>query len=122
MPRLAAHAKMYRRYRIRYMNITYTSASGTATTGKIALGTCVGPLLKDVDSVDKILKLRPNLALPAWKSGSISIGSDVDTSRYMLAGDTTADGIAFTLYVQGDKGIGLIKVSYSVEFSQPRPF
>lgn len=123
MPRLAAHAKMYRRYRIKFMNIAYKSGSGTATDGNVALGIEVGPLDPVIKSQSDVLKLRPSFFVPAWKNASITVGKDIDLARFMLAGDSTADGVAFTLYVWSKAANpGVIQVSYEVEFSHPHPF
>lgn len=122
-PRLNAHEAMYRRFRIRYFNIAYKSGSGTATEGNVAVGVAVGPKMADVKDQDTILKLRPSFYVPSWKNDSITVGGDIDLSRYMLCSDMSADGIAFTLYVMSSKAsTGMIQVSYEVEFSHPRPF
>lgn len=123
IPRLAAHEKMYRRYRIKYINISFRSGSGTATAGNMAVGVMVGPKDTSIISTDHVLKLRPSFYVPAWKNDSLTLGRDIDLSRFMLCGDTSADGIAFTLYVGASAAnLGMIQVSYEVEFSHPRPF
>lgn len=121
-PRLTAFEKMYRRYRMKYCNIAFKSGSGTATAGNVAIGVAVGPPLSVVKSKDLILKLKPSFYVPAWKNESLTLGADIDLSRFMLCGDTSADGVAFTLYVFGQQDAGMIQVSYEVEFSHPIPF
>lgn len=123
MPRLTAFSKMYARFRIKYMNVSYVSGSGTATTGNLSVGILAGVADKTVVDQSTIMKLRPSFFTPAWKSATISLGADIDLQRYMLCNDATADGVAFTLYIMSSvASIGVIKVSYEVEFSQPRPF
>lgn len=125
MPRLYNMAQMYTRYRFKYLNVAYKSGSGTSVVGNVAVGIASGPaLMKTADATtDKILKLRPSFFVPAWKNDTLSIGSDIDLSRFMLCSDTTADGIAFCLYVASTAdNLGFIQVSYEIEFSQPRPF
>lgn len=121
-PRLKSFEAMYRRYRIKYFSVAFKSGSGMATAGNVTLGIAVGPKMSEVKDSDTILKLRPSFYVPAWKNDSVTVGSDIDLGRYMLCGDNTADGIAFTLYVQGTADAGMIQVSYEVEFSHPRPF
>lgn len=123
LPRLKAHAAMYRRYRIKYFNIAYKSGAGMATEGNVTVGVLVGPVDPAVKDAATIMKLRPSFFTPAWKSASLTLGADVDLARYMLSGDATADGIAFTLYaISTVNSPGMIQVSYEVEFSHPHPF
>lgn len=122
MPRLAKMAAMYRRYRFRYCNISYKSGSGTSTAGNVAIGVCAGPKLDSIKDQGHVMKLRPSIYVPAWKNDSFSMGRDIDTSKFMICEDNTIDGVAFALYVHGTKGVGMVQVSYEVEFSQPHPF
>lgn len=121
LTRLALYEKMYQRYRIKYMNISYKSGAGTATAGNISVGICVGKKLDKV-TADNITALRPFFYVPAWKNDSLTLGKDVDTSRYMLCGDDTADGVSFTLYTNATDSTGLMQISYEVEFMYPHPF
>lgn len=121
--RLKAMEAMYTRYRVRYVNVSYKSGSGTATAGNVAVGIAAGPAIEAVKTATDVLKLRPSFYVPAWKNESLSIGADIDLGRYMLCGNTSADGVAFTLYVYSTAAnLGLIQVSYNVEFTQPKPF
>lgn len=87
------------------------------------MGVCVGPALTSIKTQEDVMKLRPSFYVPAWKNDSLALGSDIDLSRFMLCDDNTADGVAFTLYVIASSAdLGLLQVSYEVEFSQPRPF
>lgn len=125
LPRLTAHAKMYRRYRFKSLTISYKPGVGTATTGNLAFGIAVGAPMSTavVKDIDTILKLRPSCYVPGWKAASFKIGSDIDLSRYMLCNDNTADGVAFTLYTAASVAdLGLLQVSYNIEFSHPIPF
>lgn len=122
LARLSGHEKMYHRYRIRYMNVAFKSGSGTATAGNVAVGVCVGPKIASVSEQAHVMTLRPSFYVPAWKNASLSVGSDIDLGRYMVCGDSSADGVAFTIYVFGTKGVGVVQVSYEVEFSHPNPF
>lgn len=123
--RLKAMEQMYTRYRVRYVNVAYKSTSGTATAGSVAVGIAAGPQLPAdmVKDATTIMKLRPSFVVPAWKNDSLTIGADIDLGRYMLCGDKTPDGVAFTLYVNSTAAdLGMIQVSYRVEFTQPKPF
>lgn len=123
MPRLAAFEKMYHRYRIKYFNIAFKSGSGTAVSGNICVGVNVGPALENIKDGSDVMKCRPSFYTPAWKNESLTVGGDIDLSRYMLCGDTSADGVAFTLYLYASAdALGMLQVSYEVEFSHPRPF
>lgn len=122
LPRLAAHAKMYHRYRIKYMNIAFKSGSGTATDGNVAVGVCVGTVLTQVKQQADVMKLKPSFYVPAWKNDSLTVGRDIDINRFMICGDNSLDGVAFTLYVLGTANVGMLQVSYEVEFSHPNPF
>lgn len=61
LPRLAAHAKMYDRYRILSLRIEYVPTSGMATTGSVAVTLQPGPknaAIKDEASVLKSAQPR----------------------------------------------------------------
>lgn len=120
--RLKAQEKMYGRYRILYMNIAYKSGSATNVTGNVAVGVLVGTVNSNVLDQSAILKLKPSFYVPAWKNESLTVGASIDSQRSMISGDTTLDGVSFTLYVYGNQNIGMIQVSYKVEFSFPHPF
>lgn len=122
LPRLHAHEKMYTRYRIKYMNIAYKSGSGTSTVGNVSVAVQVGPKNTQVTTAN-ILSLKPSFFVPAWKNDALTLGKDIDSSRYMICGDTTSDGVSFCLYVSPSAAnLGVIQVSYEVEFAFPRPF
>nr|QQP18796.1 hypothetical protein 2 [Soybean thrips tombus-like virus 5] len=122
-PRLSQHEKMYARYRFKRLTISYKPLVGTATTGSVTIGAMVGTAYDKIKKADDIMKLRPMLVTPGWKAASFTLGSDIDLARYMLCGDNTADGVAVTIYAIGSaEHLGLIQVSYEVEFSHPRPF
>lgn len=122
-PRLKQYESMYARYRIRYMNVAYKSTSGTATSGSVAVGIMSGPTDPNVKNQDTILKLRPAFVTPAWKTDSLTVGREIDTSKWMMCGDGTSDGIALTIYAMATAaGLGMLQVSYEIEFDQPRPF
>lgn len=105
------------------MNISYKPGVGTATDNNIAIGIAVGPKITSVTDQSTVTKLRPMAYGPGWKAFSLTVGRDIDLSRYMLSGDATADGVAFTLYAYASAAsIGLIQVSYKVELSHPIPF
>lgn len=121
-PRLKAFERMYKRYRFRYISIAYKSGSGTATPGNVWVGVLPGPVDKAVTEAN-IGNLKPSFFVPAWKNDSMTLGRDIDTARWMLCGDNTIDGVAFTLYVHGSAAnLGVLQVSYEVEFDMPRPF
>lgn len=123
LTRLKAMEKMYTRFRVKYVNVAYKSGSGTATAGNVAVGVAVGPAQAEIKDATTVMKLRPSFFVPAWKNASLTVGADIDLGRYMLCGDDKADGVAFTLYVYSTAAnLGMLQVSYKVEFSHPRPF
>lgn len=123
MPRLAQQEKMYERYRIRFMNITYKPATSAMTAGSMKFGILPGISNASV-TADTILKLTPHRIVPVWKSASIVVNQFIDQSRFMVCGDTTADGIAFYLYASSteEKPTGYFQIAYEVEFAYPKPF
>lgn len=122
MVRLSAHEKMYGRYRTRYMNISYKSGSGTATAGNVWVGVLIGAK-NDSVTAGSVGRLRPSFYVPAWKNESLTLGRDIDMSRWMKCGDVTDDGTTFCLYVDSTAdALGVLQCSYEVEFQQPRPF
>lgn len=123
LPRMKATASTYQRFRIKYVNIAYVTASSAATDGSIAFGVAPGPALS-VPKRGDILKLRPAQMVPVWKSATINLGNQIDSSRYMFVGDTTRDGVAFTLYHAHSCATadpGYFKVSYEIELAYPHP-
>lgn len=122
MLRLAQFEKMYERYRILRMNITYKSGSSTNTAGNVAMGIVSGTKSDKVATQTDIMKLRPNVYVPIWKNASISVPPSIDASRFMHCGLENDTSVAFSLYVMGTLGGGIVQVSYSVQFAYPRPF
>lgn len=123
LPRLSAHAKMYERYKINYFNISFRSGSSTNVAGNISIGVSPGPKLAAVVDQATILKLKPSFYVPAWKNESLSIGKSIDTQKFMHVGRDDEDGISFTLYVKASAAnLGMLQVSYSVQFAYPVPF
>lgn len=121
-PRLEQMGKMYKRFRFKYCNVAYRSGSGTATAGSVTVGIMSGPQDGNVTG-DRIIKLRPSFFVPAWKNDSLTLGSDIDIQKWLLCDDASADGVAFTIYVNATaESLGLLQVSYEVQFDQPRPF
>lgn len=123
-PRLAQFAKMYHRYRFLQVSIAYKSGSGTNVTGNVALGIAPGTAIDSIKTQDNIVKLRPSFYVPIWKNESITVGRTIDSQRTMLTKDSAGDNdsSSFTLYVYGNKGGGMIQISYKIEFSYPIPF
>lgn len=121
--RLAAQEKMYARFRIVYFNITYKASSATNVAGRVTFGLHPGPKNDQVLKEEDVMKLRPFVMTPVWKSESIAVGKNIDSQKFMFCGDTTADGVAFTLYaITTADSPGIIMVSYRVEFAYPHPF
>lgn len=121
--RLKAFEKMYDRFRVSYVNVSFKSTSGTAVAGSVAIGVAAGPRIAEVKDRDSVMKLRPMFVVPAWKSDTLSLGKQVDSQKWMYCGDTTRDGVSFTLYVDStDDSLGVVQVSYLVEFDFPKPF
>lgn len=123
LPRLAQYETMYERYRITRVTVAYEPLSGAATEGNIAVAILPGPKNSKVVDWASIAKCQPNMMRPAWKPGQIRAGPALDAQRFMHAGVTSEDGVAFTIYAKPSKAnIGLLRVTYSVEFAFPRPF
>lgn len=123
LPRLAAHAKMYDRYRILSLRIEYVPTSGMATTGSVAVTLQPGPKNAAIKDEASVLKCLPNLALPAWKAGNLRAGPQIDSQRFLSSGGSGDTGIAVTVYaVPTAASIGYLKVHYTVEFAFPKPF
>lgn len=120
--RLASHEKMYSRYRILYFNIAYKSGSATNVAGNYAFGIAPGPKIAVVNDQDAVMKLRPSVYGPVWKNSNITVGRIIDSQKFMYCGKNNEDGISFTLYAFGDKGKGMLQISYKVEFAYPHPF
>lgn len=123
LARLQQFAKMYHRFKINRIVVHYEPGVGTATTGNVAFGICIGPAIATIDKSDEIMKLCPSSYVPAWKASSISVGRDIDIGRYMICGGNGDTSIACTLYVLATaKDLGIIRVSYDVAFSYPVNF
>lgn len=121
--RLKSREKMFTRYRFRFINIAYKSGSGTNVTGNVAMGIAPGVVNNAVKTMDDILKLRPSFYVPAWKNDSMSVSGLIDSQRFMMCGTNDNDGVSFTLYVMASAAdLGMVQVSYGVEFAYPRPF
>lgn len=118
LTRLQQFSGMYHRYKISHMKISFIPGVGTATAFNVTFGTCVGKPISLVKESADILKLRPSCFRPGWKAGSITLGANIDKSRFMECGTDTA----FTLYVAATGACGILQVSYRVEFSYPQPF
>ena len=123
LTRLANLAKMYERYRFHYINISYKATSPTTQQGQLAMGVMPGQKSDKVKSNDEIVKLRPMVICPPWKSDSMSLGRNIDSQRYMHVGRAGDDGVSFTLYVNASAAnMGVIQISYRIEFEYPSPF
>lgn len=124
VPRLKATSGTYQRFRIRYVNIAYVTASSAATAGSVTFGVAPGPAIDKVKTGADVLKLRPAQMVPVWKNATINLGNQIDSSRYMFVGDVTRDGVAFTLYyihTCATADPGYFKISYEVELAYPHP-
>nr|QQP18789.1 hypothetical protein 2 [Soybean thrips tombus-like virus 4] len=124
LPRLNRQAGMYERYRVVYVTVKFVPAVATTTTGSLYFSICPGPSQTAVKTADDILKLRPSRCVAVWQSATINMGQAIDTQRYMVCGDTSVDGTAFTLYYQyGNTAAGgHFQVSYKIEFAYPKVF
>lgn len=123
MPRLAKFEDMYERYRFNYVNIAYKSGSGTATTGNVAVGVLSGKVNSNVKDLDTILKLKPAFFVPVWKNDSLTLNKFINGQMTLHTGLSDNDSVAFTLYTYtGTDSPGMLSISYSVEFSFPKPF
>lgn len=123
LARLEQFSKMYHRFKINRITVHYEPGVGTATTGNISMGICVGPPLGNITTSAHIMKLTPSCFVPAWKSGSITVGRDIDIGRYMICGGTGDTSVACTLYTLASAAnLGLFRVTYDVSFSYPVNF
>nr|QTJ63717.1 hypothetical protein [Odonatan tombus-related virus] len=123
-PRLNAEAKKFQRFRIRYFNIAYVSASSAASTGSMTFGVAPGPAITTVKAATDIMKLRPAQVIPVWRAATINQGANIDSSRFMFSQNATVDGVAFTLYschTSTEDVPGYFKASYEVELAYPIP-
>lgn len=120
--RLKQFESMYNRYRIKYINIAFKSGSSISTSGNVAFGINVGTKLDGVKDQATIMKLRPFVYIPVWKSETLNVGTQIDSQKYMYCGLEDNDSVAFTLYVFGTKDSGMLQVSYEIEFAYPKPF
>jgi hypothetical protein len=123
LKRLDQFSKMYHRFKINRIVVHYEPGVGTATTGNIAFGICIGPAIANISTSEAIMKLCPASYVPAWKSTSISVGRDIDIGRFMICGGTGDTSVACTLYVLATaKDLGILRVTYDVSFSYPVNF
>lgn len=122
LPRLAAHGKMYERYRILSLGVDYIPLSGVATEGNIRVAIVPGPKRDSIN--DKtVLKVQPLLMRPGWKAGSLQAGRNLDSQKFMHVGKTDEEGVAATIYAYASKAsLGTLRVRYTVQFSFPIPF
>lgn len=123
MPRLAQQERMYQRYKINFMNITFKPATSAMTPGSVVFGIAPGKANANVKKPDDILKLRPARVIPIWKSATINVSGLIDSQRFMLCAADDNDSVAFTLYVNGPTTpTGYFQVAYEVDFAYPVPF
>lgn len=121
--RLKQFEKMYSRFRIKYVNISYKPLCGTTEDSSVAVGVLVGKQQAGVVDIASIQKCKPSFTIPSWKAESLSVGNQIDSQRYLYCGETDDNGVSFTLYVMATAANkGCIQVSYEVEFAYPRPF
>lgn len=122
-PRLAAFEKMYTRYRVISMHISYVPSTSTYSTENVTYGVASGPANADIKDADTIMRLKPANMRPAYISSNIKITSQIMTQPWLYCSDATRDGVAFTLYVNasGDK-LGHFTLTYDIELTNPRPF
>lgn len=123
LPRLAKYEAMYERFRIAKLRVEYVPLSGMATAGSVVITIQPGPTNPKIKDRDSATKCLPLLMRPAWKAGSLVAGANIDSSRFLHAGNTTADGVALTIYAfPSAADLGSLRVHYTVEFSFPHPF
>lgn len=124
LPRLKQHEVMYQRYRINSVTIKFCPATATTDTGSVYMAIMPGKESADVKTRDDILKMRPSRCVAVWQPATISVGQTIDSSRFMMCGDVTHDGVAFCLYYFfGNATVsGHFQVSYNIEFAYPKVF
>lgn len=122
LPRLDYEAAKYGRYKILYVNISYTTTSSMTNAGKFSFG--VANQAVDMSKYDHgdIIKLRPSQSIATWKNTTINLGPNIMPTATLCANDDTDNGVAFTLvYKSSVVNPGNLKISYKIEFSFPHP-
>lgn len=123
LPRLDRMSKMYHRFRIISFKVAYKPGVGTATAGNVSAGICIGPAVAAITLQDHINKLNPSFFTPGWKAATFTVPPNSDPARYMVSGDTSVNGVSFTLYAMASaESLGQLVVTYRVEFSHPINF
>lgn len=121
LKRLSQFAKMYERYRIISMTITYQPVAGMTASGGCYLGVAPGIKLPEVKAKDDILRLKPSVSGTAFTPHSLNVGA-IMPQKWLYCNDSTRDGVAFTLYSAGENAGGSLIVNYHVQFDGPKPF
>ncbi|WAK79900.1 MAG: capsid protein [Tombusviridae sp.] len=122
-PRLAAFEKMYTRYRVHNMLITYVPSTSTYSTENVAYGVASGPVNADIKDSDTIMRLKPAHMRPAYITSNIRIAANIMAQPWLYCSDDTRDGVAFVLYVNATgANLGHFTLTYDLELTNPRPF
>lgn len=121
-PRLANISKMYTKYRINSVRVKYRSTCSTTQTGMVVVAVHSGTANSAVKTATDALQVKPHLTLSPWEDGVLTIPNSVMAQRQLYSGDTTRDGVAFTVYASGPKDSGYLEVEYSVTLFDPIPF
>lgn len=120
LSRLDNIGKLYKRWKLKFVNIAYKSVYSTTTDGVVTYGIMAGGKDGDINTEDKITKLRPMERHAVWKSTTISVGPDIQSSPYLYTDKDDVDGVAFTVYLYSTKD-STLQFSYMVELSFPHP-
>lgn len=122
-PRLAAFEKMYTRYRIISITLTYVPSTSTYSTDNISYGVASGPINTDIKGADTIMRLKPAHMRPAYTTSNIKLNRSIMSQPWLYCGDNSRDGVAFVLYLNASgNNLGHFTVTYDIEFTNPRPF
>lgn len=122
-PRLAAFEKMYTRYRVISMLITYVPSTSTYSTDNVAYGVASGPVNADITDADTIMRLKPANMRPAYITSNIRLTSAIMAQPWLYCSDNTRDGVAFVLYSNATgNNFGHFTLTYDIELTNPRPF
>nr|QZZ63383.1 hypothetical protein [Leuven Tombus-like virus 3] len=123
LPRLASFEKMYTRYRVINLTVSYLPSTSTYSTDNVTLGVNPGPKLPEVKDAETIMRLKPSFMRPVYQSASIRLTSSTMPQPWLYCSDDTRDGVFIVLYVYATAGsLGHFNVTYDIEFSNPRPF
>lgn len=121
LQRLLNMSKMYARYRVNKVTISYAPMEGSQSTNSITYGIMAGKVNTAV--LTKVLSLKPMRAHNAGMRSTISVSQGIMAQTHCYTNTYgNDDGVAFTLYMDATSACGVLTVNYDVTFSSPLPF